>query len=209
MTLGYHRGPPSDDAEAESSPSSLFWFAYMLDKGLALRLGRAPAIHDYDVIRPSHAVGRADMPYPWREALELWIAHAEVQGLVYEQLYSARGLATPPDQRAECARQLAARIADIAARSSAIQNTIAGPDTRTLSDVSAGMMSISFFLKSDKVFYCSSLALAYRAVPATPGLPSSLSTECLEAAREAFQSHQEFMELVASNAVMRTAYLHW
>lgn len=181
----------------------------MLDRGLALRLGRAPIIHDYDVTRPPQAVGRPDLPYPWREALELWIAHAEVQGLVYEQLYSARGLARPPDQRAESARLLAARIAGIAARASAIQDTIAGPDTPTPGDVSLGMMSISLFLKSDKVFYCSSLALAYRAVPATPGLPSSLSAECIEAAREAFQSHQEFMELIASSQVMRTAYLHW
>lgn len=222
LTLGYHRQPLADDRESKAS--SLFWFAYMLDKGLALRLGRPSTIKDCDITNPPHTMSRSDMPYPWFEALGLWVSHAEVQGLVYEQLYSADGLARPPDARAESAKLLAARTGDILARSVNLRRTVSTPTPgtpfvakppgelhgrRSLGGAPFEMMSISLFLKSDEVLYKSSQALIYRAIPAAPGLANTLSTECIEAARAAFRAHQEFMELTEASVVMKTVYLHW
>lgn len=218
MTLGYHRQPPSGataDEDAAANKPALFWFAYMLDRGLALRLGRASAIQDYDITRPRTMGRRTGMPDQWREAMDLWIAHAEVQGLAYEQLYSPAALAGPPARRAECARLLARRLEDIADRGAALRGGVAGTSGSGVGMGGPeqlgviGAMTIAVLLKSDEVLVRSSMALVYRAVPAAPGLPSSLSAECVEEAREAFRSHQEVMELTASSTVMKNTYLHW
>lgn len=209
MTRGYHRQPSSDVADDNST---LFWFAYMLDKGLALRLGRSPTINDHDISKP-RTVGGTCVSNPWRDVLNIWIAHAEIQGLAYEQLYSAAALAGPPDRRAESARQLAARLGDIAARRALVRDRFAAgiADSREVPGSSVvGIMPVNLFLKSDEVLFWSSTALVYRAVPAAPGQPSSLSAECIDAARAAFRSHQEFLELAGtSSTVVKITYLHW
>lgn len=93
----------------------LFWAAYLLDKALSLRSGRAPVIQDYDVTVPrgmAPPVGGSSSDssdvsdISWRRVLDQWIACADFLGRAYEQLYSPAALARPPEQRAESARQL-------------------------------------------------------------------------------------------------------
>jgi hypothetical protein len=105
QTLGYHRDRGA--APDSGSKAVLFWSAYLLDKALSIRSGRAPIIHDYD-ITVSRGLGEGiDLPdTSWRVVLNQWISYADFLGRAYEQLYSPAALARPQEQRAESARQL-------------------------------------------------------------------------------------------------------
>ncbi len=80
-TLGLHQASSirGDDGPHERTDKQLiFWCTYMLDKGLSLRMGRASALQDYDISQPP-VVDRSYAPYPGREVLNMWIAHARCQ----------------------------------------------------------------------------------------------------------------------------------
>lgn len=105
QTLGYHRLRPS--TPENDSKAVLFWSAYLLDKSLSLRSGRAPAIQDYDITASRVLGPSVNLPEePGRLIVYHWITFADFNGKAYEQLYSPAALARPPEQRAESARQL-------------------------------------------------------------------------------------------------------
>lgn len=100
QTLGYHRNV-SMKVESQDTVQYklfLFWSVYFLDKGLSLRLGRAPTIPDCEITIPrpslnsfSHAPVMAYFP--------LWIECARCQGNIYAMLYSPSSLAQPDTVR--------------------------------------------------------------------------------------------------------------
>jgi hypothetical protein len=95
---------PTPDSEAKAI---LFWAAYLLDKALSIRSGRAPVIQDYDITVARVLPEGEDGPdTSWRAVVKQWISYAEFLGKAYEQLYSPAALARPQEQRAESARQL-------------------------------------------------------------------------------------------------------
>lgn len=95
---------PTADSEAKAI---LFWSAYLLDKALSIRSGRAPVTQDYDITLPRDMGPGIDLPdSSWRVLLNQWIGYADFLGRAYEQLYSPAALARPEEQRAESARQL-------------------------------------------------------------------------------------------------------
>lgn len=85
---------------------SLFLCVYCLDRALSLRLGRASSIQDYDITVPED-LGGHKVDEPWKTMYHLWVKVAEIQGKVYEQLYSPGALSRPERERVLCARQLA------------------------------------------------------------------------------------------------------
>lgn len=127
--LGYHRvmGGTVNHASSDPRPDEpnglndkkaiLFWFSYMLDRGLALRLGRAPIIQDFDVTLP-RVIGQVNATDMWKEVLRLWIAHSDIQGQIYERLYSPSSLGHPVNKRIEAAQALAGKLRMIAEQAS-------------------------------------------------------------------------------------------
>lgn len=105
QTLGYHRirvSTPDNEPKV-----ILFWCAYLLDKALSVRSGRAPVIQDYDITVPRLLDTDVDaQDVSWTVVLNQWIRYADFLGRAYEQLYSPAALARPQEQRAESARQL-------------------------------------------------------------------------------------------------------
>jgi hypothetical protein len=107
QTLGYHRIRSA--CRDNEGKTILFWSAYLLDKALSIRSGRAPVIQDYD-ITARRGIGEDGINLPstsWEVVLHQWICYADFLGRAYEQLYSPAALARPQEQRAESARQLA------------------------------------------------------------------------------------------------------
>lgn len=245
--LGYHRvtGGTVDAANGASSSSSstvtgtgqqdggsssstvlsdkkaiLFWFSYMLDRGLALRLGRAPTIQDFDVTLP-RVIGRVNAPDMWKEVLRLWIAHADIQGQIYERLYSPSSLGHPVGQRVDTARRLAGRLKVIADQALLIRSTEMGRlklggggggegGGGSWADARKATV-MEMVMKSDQVSFLSSLTLVYRAIPAGVGAHgfSTFTPECIETARLAMQTHEECMKLMGSNLWVAASYIHW
>lgn len=235
--LGYHRvtggtvevGSPGGGGPAkmvhDNGSSSvlsdkkaiLFWFSYMLDRGLALRLGRAPTIQDFDVTLP-RVIGQVNAPDMWKEVLRLWIAHADIQGQIYERLYSPSSLGHPVGQRVETARRLAGRLKVIAEQALLIRSSEMGKLKPGGGGEGGGSWAdarkatvMEMVMKSDQVSFLSSLTLVYRAIPAGVGGHgfSTFTPECIETARLAMQTHEECMKLMGSNLWVAASYIHW
>jgi hypothetical protein len=202
----------------------------MLDKGLALRFGRASVLQDYDIALPRKLPGAGNTmgtlsgpdtaPDPWQEVLELWIRHAEIQGKTYECLYSPAALQRSAEARVESARLLAQELKEIAARTTKLCGALDGGDATDCEKLmeligkkgkgDVGLTMLSMVLKSDEVSHYSTLALIYRAIPPSEPLrPSRFNDECISAARAAFASHQVCMEITSSSQFLNAGYLHW
>ncbi|KAF3759989.1 hypothetical protein M406DRAFT_95615 [Cryphonectria parasitica EP155] len=216
--LGYHRVTGGTVGADGSEPSSvttvlddkkaiLFWFSYMLDRGLALRLGRAPIIQDFDVTLP-RVIGRVNATEMWKEVLRLWIAHADVQGQIYERLYSPASLAHPPARRADAARTLAARLKIIEEQASLLRTGDINRHARDGTDARKVVVA-EMVMKSDQVSFLSSLTLVYRAIPSRFPGASTFAGECIDTARLAMQTHEECMKLMGSNLWVAASYIHW
>lgn len=108
LGLGYHRESalkeiPEADAELRRV---LFWWVYVFDKSLALRLGRTPNIQDYDIDVQWFKVSSDPSIQPYDRANIHWVKLARMQGLIYEKLYSVGALRESNDQRAASVNEL-------------------------------------------------------------------------------------------------------
>lgn len=233
--LGYHRvmggtvtptsssePHPDDPNDLRDKKAILFWFSYMLDRGLALRLGRAPIIQDFDITVP-RVIGQVNATDMWKGVLRLWIAHADIQGQIYERLYSPKSLGHPVNQRVEAAQSLAAKLKMIDEQASMLRSAEmgklgggGGEGSGSWSDARKATVT-QMVMKSDQVSFLSSLTLVYRAIPAGMGVGmqtgqqafSTFTPECIETARQAMQTHEECMKLMGSNLWVAASYIHW
>lgn len=112
QNLGYHRiSSMKDDTEEERSAKiNVFWFIYTLDKTLSLRLGRAPAIQDWDMSLPYPVSENKASPIagvPTGTEMQIyWIKVAQIQGQTYERLFSPAAFLKPQEERAQMAQEL-------------------------------------------------------------------------------------------------------
>jgi len=88
------KNDPPDEAARKQA---LFWGVYMADKGLALRMGRASSIQDWDITIPLPKPERSRGPL-WHY-FTLWVLCARVQGRIYELLYSPESVTQPAHVR--------------------------------------------------------------------------------------------------------------
>ncbi|KAK6500278.1 hypothetical protein TWF481_010623 [Arthrobotrys musiformis] len=209
QTLGWHR--LQNDGTADDSRTTLFWFCYMLDKGLALRFGRSSMIQDWDVSAPKH-FGNATLPASWNLMIGLWINTGGILGEIYQHLYSPSALAREPIHRVETARLLVEKMENI--WQEMVDTSIASgarhqDSLKAFGNDPRNQTTLDMVYKSGKVTHLSSLTLIYRAIPSAPGFPSTFNAECIDAARAAFGFHRECMELTADNLVAMAGYLHW
>ncbi|KAK6064069.1 fungal specific transcription factor domain protein [Seiridium cupressi] len=210
QTLGYHQMPPLSDVSGDTTDyerrTDTFRYTYKLNKALALRLGRVSAFQDYDISVPLFSVDNCGGNL-WRRVIAARVQHAKVQGEIYDQLYSSKALREPPGQRTQCAMALAesikAMVRDlykIRAEFGRVRN--AASLTRTTEDAS------ELILGSEMVSYHSSLTLIYRSVPQSAHGAGAFASECVEAARVAFQQHHECLR-IAMSPIAQTGYIHW
>lgn len=90
----------NDPPEIVRTKTIIFWWVYVLDKGLSLRLGRASTIQDYDIdVLPyleENVGGHLGAHHCYMVAS---IDIARIEGKLYDQLYSASSFSTAPDVR--------------------------------------------------------------------------------------------------------------
>ncbi|KAM0806581.1 hypothetical protein AB5N19_06918 [Seiridium cardinale] len=210
QTLGYHQMPPLSDVSGDTTDyerrTDTFRYTYKLNKALALRLGRVSAFQDYDISIPLFSVDHCGGNL-WRRVIAARVQHAKVQGEIYDQLYSSKALREPPEQRTQCAMALAESIKgmvrdlyNIRAEFGRVRD--AASLTRTTEDAS------ELILGSEMVSYHSSLTLIYRSVPQSAHGAGAFASECVEAARVAFQQHHECLR-IAMSPIAQTGYIHW
>ncbi|OJJ48964.1 hypothetical protein ASPZODRAFT_60720 [Penicilliopsis zonata CBS 506.65] len=202
QTLGYHRASSmqNDEQVVREGKQRVFWSAYVLNRALSLRLGRASAIQDYDISIPN-SFGAFSLSDRWKEVYSLWVKLASIQGKVYELLYSPAALCQPEEDRVVYARRLAAEM------NQAVMQPFEQlrPHLGHLDEID------TIFLTSDEISRLSVLTLIYRAIPPPAGSPGTFSADCVDTARAALHRFHESMRLVAreSDKLFQCSYMHW
>lgn len=97
------------DERMKNTKFLLFWHAYIIERALSFRLGRASVIRDCDITISSRLSGN-DFPEPWPSVFSFWIGHANIQGKVYELLYSKAALSWPETSLLAHAEDLLAEL---------------------------------------------------------------------------------------------------
>lgn len=211
LTLGYHRAGNlrGETEELKNSRAVLFWFVYILDRALSLRLGRPPVLQDYEITLPRklEPLGEFDSH---RELIQSWMVRAEVQGKIYADLHSPEALTRPIERRSETVRVCAQALLAEREKLKHLRTRL----EQSADNAADGSNEIaSMLLRSDELAMLSTLTLIYRSLP--PDYPSSpassmtFSSDCIEMSREAMRVHLECIGLVEKTPMLATAYMHW
>jgi len=202
----------NDPPEVVAHKTILFWSAYLLDRGLSLRLGRAGNLQDYDINFPQN-LDHMDGPFAAKEIFTMWVKHASCQGRIYERLYSPGALRQSDASRVEHVRTLAAEELELIAHSHAVAAELSrrqqeADPLKNREDLQSRIFQQ--ILRSDEIGYYGTLALIYRALPPAPGGRSkTFADECSEAAYSAIRVHLEMVALMEGQNSMMIGHLHW
>ncbi|KAM5347186.1 hypothetical protein ACJ41O_010191 [Fusarium nematophilum] len=205
QTAGFHRKEQSlRDPDGSGVKAILFWYIYTTDKALALRLGRAPVIQDWDVDIPRTFHFEGLLSLETKAVATMWLKAATLQGQVYEQLFSPAALESPQAELVERARLLAAQCRQVEAEANESRDMAIA----SLEKIGASPL-VDVHVKGDEVQLLSTMTLIYRAIPAPEGSISRFCDECVESARRATHKHLACMELVRRDPYAKTIYVHW
>lgn len=214
--LGWHRLQPQELADTNDTRLASFWFCYMQDKSLSLRFGRTSVIRDLDISAPRRFGNVTHLSESWVHVTALWIQTGSVLGDTYDHLYSPEALTRSPQARLETASRLAHRRKELFRQLEESSEALKRDASTTtpqpqghLTDKETRLLMVDMIIKSAEVSHLACLTLIYRALPSSPGLPSSFNVECLEAARMAFKCHEECMKLSSNNFFAKAGYLRW
>lgn len=146
----------------------------------------------------------------------IWIHSSRIQGETYQQLYSPAALSRPPEQRIETAGLLVEELKELWKQMEGCtpglkqeNKTMAEARVADVEDQKWRTTTLDMQIKAGEVGHWGALTLIYRAIPSEPGVPSTYSIECIQAARMAFKCHHECMDLVSSSLFAQAGYLHW
>lgn len=111
QTLGFTRDilPRPETQEAKQRRAKLVWYVHLNDTMLALRLSRPTLIRDGEITLKFEALegDGSDGPIP---IIGKWARIGDLQGRIYDNLYSPRALLQSDSQREAQARNLAANL---------------------------------------------------------------------------------------------------
>ncbi|CZT24391.1 uncharacterized protein RCC_10116 [Ramularia collo-cygni] len=200
QSLGFHRCSTmkSDDGRVAQQKMSIFWWVYIMDKGLSLRLGRVSNLNDcdIDVATTFTSDPQSDLAGVVQYFV-LSIAVARIQGKVYERLYSAASLAVAPH---ECE----ARVFELVEELSVLQDLLTKSRIELLQSVGSQVRE-SAVLQGDEVALLSLTTLVYRSLTPLDGF--TFDRRCTETARSALQCHVQYMASLDVAALEE--YVNW
>ncbi|KAK6856612.1 hypothetical protein PG995_006799 [Apiospora arundinis] len=207
-TLGLHQEHTlrGDTPELRRNKALIFWSAYMLDKGLSLRLGRASVLQDYDIGVPAVLERTAlDDDYGGvagsghsAAILSLWVKHAEVQGRIYQRLYSPGALRQAESSRAAQVQLIIVDLQFLLRETQKLLDEAAARAPAAATAIPRCSRSSSRAMSGDSGNRGGNGNAKNR----------TFADECTDAARAAMRSHQECMDMM-SDTSLKVIYLHW
>ncbi|KAL8852068.1 MAG: hypothetical protein Q9221_002998 [Calogaya cf. arnoldii] len=176
LSAGLHRLARKPGDNEQRLERVTFWSIYAMDRSMALSLGRAPNIQEYDI--QTDRLTPADIHSPIGPMLVCWVDVATLQGETYQQLYSAHAQTQTTENKATVALQLATRLL-------AIQEDFRSKFTFEGHFWNEG-------LQVQEIGFQSLLAMIYRMVPPADSThPLQFSKDCVLSARAALNLHNE------------------
>ncbi|KAF4448836.1 fungal specific transcription factor domain-containing [Fusarium albosuccineum] len=205
QTGGFHRADiaTTEPPRTRQIKAIIFWQVYTWDRGLSLRMGRAPVIHDGDITIPRHLDFKGFPLLDTSSVPRFWLETANLQGRMYTELYSPAALAISPLELARRATELANECRSLVAEVEVSQKEAFA----YLKEIKSSAL-VDIFVQGCEVQFLATLTLVYRAVPAPPGSPSRFSDECLETARRTMIAHRESIAMLKYGDYMKSVYVH-
>ena len=89
--LGFHRESTYQKWHTEDSDSKrrIFWLVYAFDKNMSLMLGRPSYMQDFDIDVPYPELSSDPAIRPWDEAFTFTVRLSQIEGEIFNMLYSA------------------------------------------------------------------------------------------------------------------------
>ncbi|KAK1855397.1 C6 transcription factor [Colletotrichum chrysophilum] len=117
QAMGLHRTASQRDHSFDSETrqkSKLFWAMFILEKNLSLQLGRSSTLRDHDITVPLKAI---KMGYQVGGSLGVlspkWLRISQIEGRVYDEIYSPEALHHDANTRNSRARSLIADLKEV------------------------------------------------------------------------------------------------
>ncbi|KAH7026509.1 uncharacterized protein B0I36DRAFT_330785 [Microdochium trichocladiopsis] len=237
QNLGFHRASvlEKDKPAVRDQKYRLFWGLYVLEKSLALRLGRASVLQDCDISLPrpdKRADGNElwDKDDPWDVCMAYCCGMANIQGRIYTQLFSPGALLEEDSVRAVRAQALADEIAQLSGSQphdrvrEVVQRHVStevlgengkfnfrdSPFGAVEEAIASTNLSLEYLLKCLQIQQLCLLTLVYRAVPVPQGSPSVFTQDCIDVARQSLALHQNIVASIpATNTNLIDMYFSW
>lgn len=221
--LGYHRESThqKDRSGHSEIKRRLFWMLYAYEKLSSLLLGHASKVQDFDIDTRHPTLSSDPAQRPWDNLFSLAIRQAKMQGQIYDHLYSAAALLSPPAERKQWINTLSADAyrwrRDFEQVCIASDESIAPcfqPEHLTSLQWDASkVVHFDSVVELSKIHwditYYSTLTALLRA-PEMPGVATDMSAECFQAARLSLQSHLRcFSGYGGTHWASRSEYINW
>ncbi|EQB43260.1 fungal specific transcription factor [Colletotrichum gloeosporioides Cg-14] len=194
QALGLHRIASQQDHRFDSETrqkSKLFWAMFILEKNLSLQLGRSSTLRDHDITVPLKAI---KMGYQIGGSLGVlspkWLRISQIEGRVYDEIYSPEALHQGANTRNSRARSLIADLKEIINDTDSCESDFLQERRQVL-----GNTIDDIFIQCDKISNLSLMCLIYRSV-CQNNVP--FCEECISTAREALEEHTRSMSLIDS-----------
>jgi hypothetical protein len=196
LTLGLHRksSVKSDTHDIAEAKRHVFWMLYTFDKNVSLNLGRASNFQDYDIDAEYFAASKDPRQRPWDIFCLTTFDFAQIQGQVYDRLYSASALQVPPEERRTTIDELAQKLLSLPDQLYAVGSP---PHVRYITHLSRQQIEVKqayyreyleVMLPTNDFILYSVLTVIYQASPSPPGT-TEISYKCYDAAKRSLQSH--------------------
>ncbi|KAL8831503.1 MAG: hypothetical protein Q9170_005260 [Blastenia crenularia] len=198
LSAGFHRLVKKPGDEEQRQKRVIFWLTCTMDRALALNLGGAPNIQDYDIQMDRMSIEDLNIPsgYPHVH----WIDVSELQRQIYLQLYSAHAQKQSAEAKTGAAKQLATRCLEIR-ETLFMSETAMDPVPEPLWEM----------LRAQEIIFQSLLTMIYRFIPAAHSShPLQFCDECIQSARTALTLHNKAWSMIAApgNEDWRI-FIHW
>ncbi|KAK6540167.1 hypothetical protein TWF694_008988 [Orbilia ellipsospora] len=211
-TLGYHRerSLKGDSPELADEKRHLFWSLYGVDKNLSLNLGRASNFQDYDIDTEYFSVSSNEAVAPWDRASVTFIFLSKLQGMVYDQLYSATALKKSQGERNRIIADLDRQLVPWLAEWREVQRMITIPNEEGRPVYYPELFDL-FFGPTDIIYYSVQTTLHRAASMGEGTRTTEITASCFEAATTGLHCHLKFLPIFRNKAGTNSmdTYVSW
>ncbi|KAK2740009.1 hypothetical protein CKAH01_07178 [Colletotrichum kahawae] len=203
IAAGFHEKAfmENNENEIKKTKMLLFWYVFAVEKGLALRLGRASVLRVCDITVPKD-MKSLSLSRPWKTLVPFWVWNATMHDKLYESLYSRAAATCSDEDIVRAADRLLAELKEVEPYDKVREGCIEGNNTGKLERLE------NVLAVSQKVLYYTTATLISRA-KVMRGTPPTLSPECLDYARAAIHAHHECMSILNGDRHIMNIYMHW
>ncbi|OJZ84690.1 hypothetical protein ASPFODRAFT_192804 [Aspergillus luchuensis CBS 106.47] len=200
QSIGLHRRSTleKDDYAIAEAKRRAFWALYTIDKNISLNIGVTSHFQDHDIDADLYTPSNDPKHRPWDLMGLVIVEFANVQGRVYDQLYSTSACRAGDEQRSASIERLSSDLMTVRDKLLAI-------------DVSRGLYADSLHgmaACADFIAY-SVLTVIYRA-QTHPRDVMAVSSQCYASATAALQSHLKcFTYFRGRQTHKQTEYVNW